>query len=155
MRPPRWRTGSPGRERVAAWAVNEPEIAVAVIGALLAGVPITPINPKAGERELAHILADSDPELLLCPPGTDVPAAAAARERVDVDLGARGGELPPEPDERAGDRRLHVRHHRAAQGRRAAAPRDRLQPRRARRGVGVDGRRRRRRTRCRSSTCTG
>ena len=36
-----------GRERVAAWAVNEPEIAVAVVGALLAGVPITPINPKA------------------------------------------------------------------------------------------------------------
>ena len=79
-----------GSERVAAWAVNEPEIAVAVIGALLAGVPITPINPKAGERELAHILADSDPELVLCPPGTDVPAAAAERGRVDVDLGARG-----------------------------------------------------------------
>ena len=63
-------------------------------------MPITPINPKAGERELAHILTDSDPELLLCPPGTDVPAAAAERERVDVDLGARGGELPPElPDD--------------------------------------------------------
>jgi len=89
-----------GSERVAAWAVNEPEIAVAVIGALLAGVPITPINPKAGERELAHIVGDSDPELLFCPPGTDVPAAAAGRERVDVDLDARGGELPPElPDD--------------------------------------------------------
>jgi malonyl-CoA/methylmalonyl-CoA synthetase len=90
-----------GSERVAAWAVNEPEIAVAVIGALLAGVPITPINPKAGERELAHILTDSDPELLLCPPGTDVPAAAAERGRVDVDLGARGGDLPPEPEDDA------------------------------------------------------
>jgi malonyl-CoA/methylmalonyl-CoA synthetase len=76
--------------------VNEPEIAVAVIGALLAGVPITPINPKAGERELAHILTDSDPELLLCPPAIDVPVAAAERGRVDVDLDARGGELPPE-----------------------------------------------------------
>ena len=85
-----------GSERVAAWAVNEPEIAVAVIGALLAGVPITPINPKAGERELAHILTDSDPELLLCPPAIDVPVAAAERGRVDVDLDARGGELPPE-----------------------------------------------------------
>ena len=90
-----------GRERVAAWAVNEPEIAVAVIGALLAGVPITPVNPKAGERELAHILEDSDPELLLCPPGLDVPEAAARCERVDVELAARGGEIPSEPGEDA------------------------------------------------------
>ena len=90
-----------GSERVAAWAVNEPEIAVAVIGSLLAGVPITPINPKAGERELAHILQDSDPELLLCPPGIDVPAAAAERGRVDVDLDARGGALPDEPGDDA------------------------------------------------------
>jgi malonyl-CoA/methylmalonyl-CoA synthetase len=90
-----------GRERVAAWAVNEPEIAVAVIGALLAGVPITPVNPKSGDRELAHILEDSDPELLLCPPGLSVPDAAARRERVDVDLSARGGEIPPEPEDAA------------------------------------------------------
>jgi malonyl-CoA/methylmalonyl-CoA synthetase len=86
-----------GRERVAVWAVNEPEVAVAVIGALLAGVPITPINPKAGERELAHILADSAPELVLCPPG----AAAPVESRADVDLGARGGDLPDEPPEDA------------------------------------------------------
>jgi malonyl-CoA/methylmalonyl-CoA synthetase len=89
------------KQRVAAWAVNEPEIAVAVIGALLAGVPITPINPKAGERELAHILADSDPELVLCPPGASIPAAAEERGRVDVDLGARGGDIPDEPPEEA------------------------------------------------------
>jgi malonyl-CoA/methylmalonyl-CoA synthetase len=88
-----------GRERVAAWAVNEPEVAVAVIGALLAGVPITPVNPKAGERELAHILADSAPELVLIPPGAQVPDAVENRE--EVDLGARGGELPDEPDDEA------------------------------------------------------
>ena len=82
-----------GRRRVAAWAVNEPEIAVGVIGALLAGVPVTPINPKAGSSELGHILADSDPELVLCPPGLDVPV----ENRVDVDLDARGGEVPEEP----------------------------------------------------------
>jgi malonyl-CoA/methylmalonyl-CoA synthetase len=80
-----------GRRRVAAWAVNEPEIAVGVIGALLAGVPITPINPKAGTSELAHILSDSDPELVLCPPGVDVAKA------VTVDLEAKGGDLPDEP----------------------------------------------------------
>jgi malonyl-CoA/methylmalonyl-CoA synthetase len=85
--------------RVAAWAVNEPEIAVGVIGALLAGVPITPINPKAGTSELRHILSDSDPELVLCPPGIEVPDEV--RERVDVDLEAKGGELPDEPGDEA------------------------------------------------------
>jgi malonyl-CoA/methylmalonyl-CoA synthetase len=84
-----------GRRRVAAWAVNEPEVAVAVIGSLLAGVPITPINPKAGTSELEHILNDSDPELVLCPPGVDVPKAAV------VDLEAKGGDLPEEPDDEA------------------------------------------------------
>jgi malonyl-CoA/methylmalonyl-CoA synthetase len=86
-----------GRERVAAWAVNEPEVAVAVIGALLAGVPITPINPKAGTSELEHILADSAPELVLVPPGAEPPVD----NRVEVDLEARGGDLPGEPPEDA------------------------------------------------------
>lgn len=86
-----------GRQRVATWAVNEPEIAVAVIGALLAGVPVTPINPKAGTSELKHILSDSDPEVVLCPPGVDAPV----EERFDVDLNAKGGDLPDEPDAEA------------------------------------------------------
>jgi malonyl-CoA/methylmalonyl-CoA synthetase len=86
-----------GSERVAVWAVNEPEVAVAVIGALLAGVPITPINPKAGTSELKHILADSAPEIILRPPGMDVPV----ENLVDVDLDGRGGELPSEPDDDA------------------------------------------------------
>jgi malonyl-CoA/methylmalonyl-CoA synthetase len=85
--------------RVGVWAVNAPEVAVAVVGALLAGVPITPINPKAGERELAHILADSDPDCVLCPPGVALPGAC---RRVDVDLEARGSDvLPSEPPDEA------------------------------------------------------
>jgi malonyl-CoA/methylmalonyl-CoA synthetase len=90
-----------GSERVAVWATNEPEVAVAVVGALLAGVPIALVNPKAGSRELAHILGDADPELLLAAPGGELPAEAAGRERVDVDLAARGGTLPPEPPDEA------------------------------------------------------
>jgi malonyl-CoA/methylmalonyl-CoA synthetase len=86
-----------GKQRVAAWAVNEPEVAVGVIGALLAGVPITPINPKAGTSELRHILSDSDPEVVLCPPGTDAPVPG----RLEVDLDARGGGLPAEPPDEA------------------------------------------------------
>ena len=79
-----------GARRVAVWAVNEPEVVAAVAGALAAGVPVVPINPKAGERELGHILADSEPELVLVPPGLDPPVPGP----VAVDLGARGGDLP-------------------------------------------------------------
>ncbi len=60
------------------------ETVVAVVGALAAGVPIVPINPKAGERELEHILSDSAPDLMLD----------------DVDLHAKG-DWPSEPDREA------------------------------------------------------
>jgi malonyl-CoA/methylmalonyl-CoA synthetase len=84
-----------GAARVGVWALPAPETAVAVVGALLAGVPAVPINAKAGERELAHILKDSDPAAILTGPGVDVPAD---RPRIEVDLDARGsGELPAEP----------------------------------------------------------
>jgi malonyl-CoA/methylmalonyl-CoA synthetase len=84
-----------GATRVGVWGVNAPHTCVAVVGALLAGVPAVPINPKAGERELAHILGDSDPAAILVAPGTEV---ATDRELIEVDLDARGaGELRPEP----------------------------------------------------------
>lgn len=54
-----------GASRVAVVAETRLETVVAVVGALAAGVPIVPINPKAGERELEHILGDSAPELTL------------------------------------------------------------------------------------------
>jgi malonyl-CoA/methylmalonyl-CoA synthetase len=83
-----------GAARVGVWGVNEPETCVAVVGALLAGVPVVPINPKAGERELAHILADSDPDAILA-----APAATPATDRrvIEIDLDGRGaGGLPAE-----------------------------------------------------------
>lgn len=85
-------------ERVAVWATPVPETCVAVVGALLAGRPVVPINPKAGERELAHIVGDCDPELVLSAPGVALPAALSERSRAAVELDARGGALPPEPD---------------------------------------------------------
>src|SRR5215217_7052686 len=59
-----------GAERVAVWATNSLETVVAVVGALAAGVPIVPVSPKAGTRELEHILSDSAPEVVL---GRDEP----------------------------------------------------------------------------------
>jgi malonyl-CoA/methylmalonyl-CoA synthetase len=88
-----------GSERVAVWAGNSAHTVVAVVGALLAGVPIVPLNPKLGERELAHVLGDSAPELLLVDPGDDAPDGPT---RVDVDLAARAtGDLPAEAGDEA------------------------------------------------------
>jgi malonyl-CoA/methylmalonyl-CoA synthetase len=82
-----------GTERVAVWAAPEPETAVAVVAALEAGVAAVPLNPKAGEKELQHILADSAPTLVLAPPGAELPDALRDVERIDVDVRARG-QLP-------------------------------------------------------------
>lgn len=60
--------------RVAVWATPTMETAVAVVAALLAGVPAVPLNPKSGEKELGHILSDSAPELVLTAPDDQLPA---------------------------------------------------------------------------------
>src|SRR4029077_6709765 len=54
-----------GCERVAVWAENSIATAVGVVGALVAGVPAIPVNPKSGPRELQHILGDSQPAAVL------------------------------------------------------------------------------------------
>jgi malonyl-CoA/methylmalonyl-CoA synthetase len=92
-----------GAERVAVWAESTLETCVAAVGALEAGVPFSPVNPKSGERELEHILSDSAPELVLAAEGTRLPAAFDGVRRVDVDPGARGdaSAAGPEPDPEA------------------------------------------------------
>jgi malonyl-CoA/methylmalonyl-CoA synthetase len=89
------------KPRVAVWAVPAPETCAAVVGALVAGVPVVPISPKAGERELAHIVADSSPALLLTAKGIELPSQLAGVPRLDLDLSARGGKLPAEPSPEA------------------------------------------------------
>ncbi|MER6683409.1 acyl-CoA synthetase [Streptomyces olivaceoviridis] len=84
-----------GSGRVAVWATAELETAVAVTGALLAGVAAVPLNPKSGEKELAHILSDSAPSLVLAPPGTELPSVFGGLARIDVDVSATGA-VPPE-----------------------------------------------------------
>ncbi|WP_019886064.1 acyl-CoA synthetase [Streptomyces purpureus] len=87
-----------GAGRVAVWATPTLETAVAVVASLLAGVPAVPLNPRTGERELAHILDDSAPALVLAAPGDALPAGLAGPERLDVDVTAvHRVPLPPEP----------------------------------------------------------
>jgi malonyl-CoA/methylmalonyl-CoA synthetase len=89
------------KPRVAVWAVPALETCAAVVGALVAGVPVVPINPKAGERELAHIAADSAPALLLTAPGIELPPQLGDVPLLEVDLSARGDAPPAEPSPEA------------------------------------------------------
>ncbi|MFC4513222.1 acyl-CoA synthetase [Streptomyces ehimensis] len=73
-----------GASSVAVRAAAEPETVVAVVGGLLAGVPVVPLPPDAGPAERGHILRDSGAELVL---GEDVP----------VDIRERGTWSAPEP----------------------------------------------------------
>ncbi|WP_414675383.1 acyl-CoA synthetase [Lentzea sp.] len=86
-----------GSPRVAVWATPTIETCVAVVAALLAGVPAVPLNPKVGERELAHIVADSAPALVLAAPGVALPSGLDSVPRLDVTLEGSAGSFP-EPD---------------------------------------------------------
>ncbi len=87
-----------GTHRVAVWATSSPQTCVAVAGAVMAGVSLVPINPKAGERELTHIVADSEPALILVEPGVELPAALAGVPVHEVSLEPGSGEFPAEPE---------------------------------------------------------
>ena len=87
-----------GYERVAVWATSDAATAVAVVGVLAAGRVVIPVNPKAGPVELAHILDDGDPGVLLHAPGAELPPAALERPRQEVDVDASGSLPGTEPD---------------------------------------------------------
>ncbi|PKV92047.1 malonyl-CoA/methylmalonyl-CoA synthetase [Amycolatopsis echigonensis] len=90
----------PKDRRVAVWATPTLHTSVAVVAALLAGVPVVPLNPKIGERELGHILADSEPALVLAEPGVELPAALDLPRR-DIPLEGDGKPPASEPDAEA------------------------------------------------------
>ncbi|WP_395105997.1 acyl-CoA synthetase [Actinomadura sp. SCN-SB] len=67
-----------GARSVAVHATASLETVVAVVGGLLAGVPVVPLPPDSGPDERAHILRDSGASLLLAargayPPGEGEP----------------------------------------------------------------------------------
>ena len=73
-----------GAPVVAVHATTTLETVVAVVGCLLAGVPLVPVPPDSGPRERSHILTDSGASLVL---GGDVP----------IDITARSGRSWAEP----------------------------------------------------------
>jgi malonyl-CoA/methylmalonyl-CoA synthetase len=70
--------------RVAVWANTELPTCLAVVAAVIAGVPAVPLNPRSGDRELGHILADCEPDLVLAGPDAALPNACAGVPRLDV-----------------------------------------------------------------------
>jgi fatty acid CoA ligase FadD36 len=99
-----------GASAVAVRADASLETVVAVVGGLLAGVPVVPVPPDSGPAERGHILRDSGAELLLGGDGVSSGGAAAAGrgggsgggreagiERVPVDLGERADWRSSEP----------------------------------------------------------
>lgn len=87
-----------GSTRVAVWATPQLETCVAVVAALLAGVPAVPINPRLGTREADHIRCDASPDLVVTAREATLPDSWRALPRLDVDLRAAADFLPPEPD---------------------------------------------------------
>ncbi len=77
--------------RVAVWATPELSTCLAVVAAVTAGVPAIPVNPRSGAAELAHIVADSAPDVVAAAPDAELPAALAGVRRVDVRPVAAGG----------------------------------------------------------------
>jgi malonyl-CoA/methylmalonyl-CoA synthetase len=90
-----------GSTRVAIWATPELETCVAIVAALLAGVPAVPINPRLGTHEARHIICDANPDLVVTTHDATLPGALHALPRLDVDLRATAKALPPEPDPEA------------------------------------------------------
>ncbi|GAA2556016.1 acyl-CoA synthetase [Mycolicibacterium diernhoferi] len=65
---------------VAVNAEPTPTTVIAVVGALLAGVPVVPVPPDAGHAEVAHIVADSGATVWVGPRRDGVDLAVAAPE---------------------------------------------------------------------------
>ncbi|HZD99940.1 MAG TPA: AMP-binding protein, partial [Micromonosporaceae bacterium] len=60
-----------GAPAVAVRAEASASTIVAIVGGLLAGVPVVPLPPDAGPDETAYMLADSGATLLVCEMGND------------------------------------------------------------------------------------
>ncbi|MFD4372139.1 acyl-CoA synthetase [Streptomyces sp. NPDC058486] len=84
-----------GVRRAALWAVPSARTMVGAVAGLLAGVPVVPLNPRSGERELAHILGDSAPDVVLAGPSDELPPAFDELPRIDVELDGAGSNPPP------------------------------------------------------------
>ncbi|MCX4756503.1 acyl-CoA synthetase [Kitasatospora purpeofusca] len=86
-----------GAPALAVLARSTAETVVAVVGGLLAGVPVVPLPPDSGPKERAHILRDSGAALLAHAAGDTLPEDAGVAG-LPVDLRERSATAYAEPD---------------------------------------------------------
>jgi fatty acid CoA ligase FadD36 len=89
-----------GADRIAVTATPDVHTVVGMVGALLAGATVVPVPPDAGPREREHILRDSQPALLLAPPGEPTPSESPRHGPpvVPIELRHASATRHPEPD---------------------------------------------------------
>jgi malonyl-CoA/methylmalonyl-CoA synthetase len=83
-----------GHERVALWATPSLATCIGVVGGVLAGATIVPLNPKIGERDLAHVLSDVGPTAVIAERSADLPSSVSALHVVEPSTEAGGSSLP-------------------------------------------------------------
>ncbi|WP_380281381.1 acyl-CoA synthetase [Kitasatospora purpeofusca] len=86
-----------GAPALAVLARPTAETVAAVVGGLLAGVPVVPLPPDSGPKERAHILRDSG-AALLAHAAADTPPDDAGIAGLPVDLRERSATTYAEPD---------------------------------------------------------
>ena len=86
-------------DRVAVWATPSLETCVGVVAAILGWAAVVPINPKAGPRDLDHVVRDSSPSALIAAEADALPEPLRGIPRMPVDFDAAGAALPIEPDD--------------------------------------------------------
>ncbi|MER7708519.1 acyl-CoA synthetase [Kitasatospora sp. NPDC097605] len=86
-----------GAPALAVLARPTAETVAAVVGGLLAGVPVVPLPPDSGPKERAHILRDSG-AVLLAHAAADTPPQDAGIAGLPVDLHERSATTYAEPD---------------------------------------------------------
>ena len=91
-------TGLGPGDRVALWADPDLSTVVALVGNALAGLTTVPLNPAIGGRELAHVLADAAPRLVVASDPDAVRERTPGARRVVLD-GPLAAPPPPAPDD--------------------------------------------------------
>ncbi len=82
-----------GAQQVAVLATPSPATVLAIVGCLIAGVPVVPVPPDGGVAERAHILSDSGAQAWL----GEAPADSGGLPHIPVRLHARSWHRYPEP----------------------------------------------------------
>ncbi|UJR83882.1 AMP-binding protein [Sandaracinus amylolyticus] len=84
-------------ERVGVWTQPALETLVALIAQAAAGYVTVPIDPKLGERELGHVLADAAPKLAVAADPASVRARAPGLELLAATISEDRGATPIAP----------------------------------------------------------